>query len=148
MGLLDQILGGGVANLFKTVMDTIRLSPEQKQAAQMALLQHQEDLAKMDADLEAKLADIQGQNIRSETTSNDPYVRRAHATFLYIMEIAIGVNLIVFPLVNLVITKKLSLLAIPSDYLQLFGAAFLGYTGFLHWGAVQVSKNKNQSSGD
>lgn len=147
-GLLDQILGGGVATLFKAVMDEIRLSPEQKAAAQQALLDHQDKLAQMDADLEAKLADIQGQNIRAETASSDKYVSRARPTFLYAMIAAIFFSLVVVPLVQMTggivaamaghttlvaAMQAVKVLEIPGDYLSLFGVGFLGYTGARSW---------------
>jgi Holin of 3TMs, for gene-transfer release len=147
-GLLDQILGGGVATLFKAVMDEIRLSPEQKQAAQQALLDHQDKLAQMDADLEAKLADIQGQNIRAETASSDKYVSRARPTFLYAMIAAIFFSLVLVPLIQMcggivsaiggqqTLAQAMALvkvLEIPGDYLSLFGVGFLGYTGARSW---------------
>jgi Holin of 3TMs, for gene-transfer release len=147
-GLLDQILGGGVATLFKAVMDEIRLSPEQKQAAQQALLDHQDKLAQMDADLEAKLADIQGQNIRAETASSDKYVSRARPTFLYAMIAAIFFSLVVVPLIQMAggilaalgghatfsaAMSQVRVLDIPGDYLSLFGVGFLGYTGARSW---------------
>lgn len=146
--LLDQILGGGVATLFKAVMDEIRLSPEQKQAAQQALLDHQDKLAQMDADLEAKLAEIQGENIRAETASADRYVSRARPTFLYAMIAAIFFSLVIVPVVQMLgalagaaggttsfaqALGAVRVLEIPADYLSLFGVGFLGYTGARSW---------------
>jgi Holin of 3TMs, for gene-transfer release len=148
MGLLDTVLGGGVATLFKSVMDEIRLSPEQKQAAQQALLEHHDKIAQMDADLEAKLAAVQGENIRAETQSEDPYVRRARPTFLYAMIAAIFFSLVLAPLIQMLGTavsamaghisfmqalSAVHVLDIPDSYLELFGVGFLGYTGARSW---------------
>ncbi len=151
-GILDQILGGGVAELFKSVMDEIRLSPEQKQAAEQALVAHQDKIAQMSADLEAKLADIQSANIRAETASLDKYVSRARPTFLYAMILAVFFSLVIVPLVGMAgaiataigghatfgqAMSQIHPLEIPGDYLSLFGVGFLGYTGARTWEKVQ-----------
>ena len=43
------------------------------------------------------LAQIQSQNITAETKSDDPYVRRARPTFLYVIIAAMAYSLIVAP---------------------------------------------------
>jgi hypothetical protein len=129
MNFLSQLFSGGVAGLFKSIMDEIKLSPEKKAEleAQMAQLQAQAEQA--DKDYDAKLNDIAGQNIRTDSSSSDWFVRRARPFFLWIMASAIGINLLIFPLVNLASGKGLAPLVIPADYIALFKYALLGYTG-------------------
>jgi hypothetical protein len=50
------------------------------------------ELAKIDADLESKLADIQGQNIRADAQSGDKFTSRARPAFLWMMTLAIGIS--------------------------------------------------------
>ncbi len=64
-------------------------------------------------------------------------MRRARPTFLYVMIAAVGFSLVVFPIVNLASGKGLAVLEIPSAYLELFGIAFLGYTGARSWEKVK-----------
>jgi len=129
MGILSQIFSGGVAQLFKSVMDEIKLSPEKKADMQMQMTQLQAQAEQADKDYDAKLNDIAGQNIRTDSSSSDWFVRRARPLFLWIMASAIGINLLVFPLVNLAAGKGLAPLTIPADYLAIFKFALLGYTG-------------------
>lgn len=127
MGLLTDILSGGVANLFKTVMDEIKLDPQKKADMQMQLAQMEAAAEQADKDLDAKLNDIAGQNIRTDSSSNDSFVRRARPYFLWIMGTAIGVDLLIFPLVNLATGRGLTPLILPDVYISLYKVAFLGY---------------------
>ena len=79
------------------------------------------------------LAEIQSWNITAETTSGDPYVRRARPTFLYVMILGVAFSIIIFPILNLIAHKGLVMVPIPDAYLQLFGVSFLGYTGARTW---------------
>jgi hypothetical protein len=127
MGILSTIFSGGVANLFKAIMDEIKLNPEKKADLEMQMAQLQAQAEQADRDYEAKLNDIAGQNIRTDSSSNDSFVRRARPAFLWIMAIAIGTNLLFFPLVNLATGRGLTPLIIPDIYLDLYKVAFLGY---------------------
>jgi Holin of 3TMs, for gene-transfer release len=72
-------------------------------------------------------------NITAETKSEDPYVRRARPTFLYVIMAAMAYSLIVAPTINACLHKGLVAMQIPDSYLELFGVAFLGYTGARSW---------------
>ena len=83
------------------------------------------------------LAQIQSQNITAETKSEDPYVRRARPTFLYVIIAAMAYSLIVAPTINACLHRGLAPMQIPNAYLELFGVAFLGYTGARTWDNAQ-----------
>lgn len=154
MGIFDSILGSlggsgaaGVGQLLKDVVGTFKLSPEAKAEIEAKLEENKVELAKLDAELqEAQLkhdTDIQTQaaeNIRAEATSEDPFVRRARPAFLWVMTTAIGISLIVFPLINAFTGKGLTFVQIPDAYLQLFGVGFLGYTAARSYEKVAGSK--------
>jgi hypothetical protein len=139
MGLLDLFAGAGakgVGELVKDVVSTFKLSPQAKAEFEAKLEEHKFQLAQLDAQLEeAKLkhdTDIQTQaaeTIRAEATSEDPFVRRARPAFLWMMTVGVGISLIIFPLINACTGKGLVFPEIPTPYLELFGAGFLGYTG-------------------
>jgi len=62
--------------------------------------------------------------LKTALRSEDPYVRRARPTFLWVMYVILITNYIVFPIIGLKITT------LPSALLTLFGTAFLGYGAF------------------
>lgn len=152
-GILDTLFGtGGITALGAKIVDAIDLPKEQKAALQQALIDQQEKLAQMNADYEQKLLDLQSKNITAETQSEDPYVRRARPTFLYVMIGCIGFSLAIVPLVQMVgaiisaasghvqfaaAMGAIKPLEIPDAYLQLFGVAFLGYVGARTWEKVK-----------
>lgn len=65
--------------------------------------------------------------IRTALRSEDPYVRRARPTFLWLMYVVILVNFIILP----VLGKPL--LDLPNALYYLFGTAFLGYGAARSW---------------
>ena len=62
------------------------------------------------------LAQIQSQNITAETKSEDPYVRRARPTFLYVIIAAMAYSLIVAPTINACLHRGLVAMQIPNAY--------------------------------
>lgn len=59
--------------------------------------------------------------IKTALRSEDPYVRRARPTFLWVMYVILITNYIVFPIVGLKVAT------LPGSLLTLFGTAFIGY---------------------
>ena len=53
--------------------------------------------------------------------------------FLYVIIAAMAYSLIVAPVINACLHKGLVPMQIPDSYLELFGFAFLGYTGARTW---------------
>lgn len=150
MSIFSEIIGGGaggLGDLFTKIMDAIKLSPEKKAEMQQALASNALEVQKLQNELEqkaieaeSKAIDVAGQNIRAETQSEDAFVRRARPSFLYVMILAIGFSLIVFPLISIISGKGLVFTPIPDSYLQLFGVAFLGYTGARSWEKISGKK--------
>lgn len=131
--IFKGLLGGDPVKSISDLIDQFHLSPDQKAQLQQAAAELQLKRQEIESARDEALAQIQGQNIRTETSSSDAFVRRARPTFLYVMIAAVGFSLIVCPLVNAVMHRGLTPLAIPDSYLQLFGVAFLGYTGARTW---------------
>ncbi len=135
-GIVDAIktfiTGDPLAGI-KGLIEEFHLSPEDKLKAAQFQQELEAKREEIQAARDAELARIQGENIRAETTSQDAYVRRARPTFLYVMIAAIGMALIVFPLLNLATGKGLVIPEIPGAYLELFGVGYLGYTGARTW---------------
>lgn len=121
--LLDEILGGGVGKLVQQVVGTFKLSPEAQNEFNKQIEEHAFELRKMDTELESKLADTAGQNIRAESTSTDKFTSRARPMFCYIVEAVIGYNYIIAP------TFKRDPVVLPGDLLTLFGFIMMGYVG-------------------
>jgi hypothetical protein len=131
MGAFTQIFKGLVTGdpvkSIGELIDQFHMSPEQTAQIKQAAAQLSE------AARDEALAGLQSKNITAETTSEDPYVRRARPTFLYVMILGIAFSIIVFPILNLVTHRGLQMVDIPEGYLDLFGVSFLGYTGARTW---------------
>ena len=127
------LVGGDPIKSIGDLVDEFHLSPEQKAQMQQAASELEERRDEIEAARDEALAEAQSKNITAETESGDSYVRRARPTFLYVMILAIGIDLIIFPVLSLVTHHGLSILEIPGAYLELFGVGFLGYTGARTW---------------
>lgn len=62
--------------------------------------------------------------IKTALRSEDPYVRRARPTFLWVMYVILIANYLIFPAIGVKVTT------LPSALLTLFGSAFIGYGVF------------------
>lgn len=136
MSILTSLFGSGadgaasgIAKLVTAVGDQIHLSPEAKAELQQKLDANALELAKTNADLEEKLSATASANITADSSSSDWFVRRARPLFIWIISIAIGANLLVFPLVNLWAGHGLNPIEIPARYLDIFQFAYGGYAG-------------------
>lgn len=120
--LIDEIIDT-VGDLFP--------SEEKKQAAKLALLKAEQEgaLEEVKISLSAILAEAQ---------SADPYTSRARPSFLYVIYIMLlfalpmGIISVFDPAIPAQIAKGFGawLTAIPDSLYALFGAGYLGYTGF------------------
>jgi hypothetical protein len=127
MAFLDAVLGGGVGQLVKDVVGTFKLSPETKAELDKQIEEHDFELKKLDVDVEARLADIAGQNIRAEASSGDKYTSRARPTFLYVFCFIILWNYCAVPIF------RQTPVQFPDSLMWLGGACVLGYTGARSW---------------
>lgn len=125
LGLSELV--SGIANGFKTIMDEVRVPPEKKAELELQMTQLQKQSEQADRDLEAKLADVAGQNIRADAQSGDKYTSRARPTFMYIVNVILAFNYIVFPMFGKAPVN------FPEALFWLFGSAILGYTGARSW---------------
>lgn len=124
--MISDIISTGLAIIDKIIPD-----PEQKAAAKLRLLEAQQN-----GDLKA--AEIQLSAIISESKSNDPWTSRARPSFLYVIYVMIlaaipmGILFSVDPEAATSVTTGVTLWldAIPNELYALFGAGYLGYTGF------------------
>lgn len=123
--LIDKIIDT-VGDLFP--------SEEKKQAAKLALLKAEQDgaLEEVKVSLSAILA---------EANSQDPYTSRARPSFMYVIYVMllsalpIGIISVYDPAIPEQVAKGFGawLNAIPDSLYALFGAGYLGYTGFRSW---------------
>lgn len=134
---IQSIIGGGLLDSIKGLIEQFHTSPEQKAQIQAAIDANAEQLREKELEWDEKLNDVAGQNIRTETSSNDPWVRRARPMFLWVMTFGIALSVTVFPLINVALHKGLVFPAIPDAYLSLFRDAFLGYTVARTWEKVK-----------
>jgi holin (3TMs family) len=131
--IFKGLVGGDPLKSIGDLINQFHLSPEQKAQMQQAAQELEVKRDEIEAARDEALAQIQSRNITAETTSEDPYVRRARPTFLYVMILGIGFSIIIFPILNLLANKGLVMVPIPDAYLELFGVSFLGYTGARTW---------------
>jgi hypothetical protein len=117
----------------KGLIEEFHLSPEDKAKLQQATAALDLQRESIQAARDQALAQIQSTNITAETKSEDAYVRRARPTFLYVIILGIAYSMLVAPVVNVLVHQGFRPMEIPSAYLELFGVAFLGYTGARTW---------------
>lgn len=116
----------GIAGLIKTVLDDIHTPPEVKAQVEQQMAQNQLAVAQLEADTQIKLNSLAVGEVQAESSSNDGFVRRARPAFLWMMTAAIGFN-IFLPLLSQLVGGHLQPLAIPDSVYSLFGLAFGGY---------------------
>ncbi|MCI0352575.1 MAG: holin family protein [Acidobacteriales bacterium] len=131
---LTDILGGSLLDGVKGIIGQFKLSPEKKAELQATVEAHAHELAVKQAELEARIAEFQAReieaasaNIRAEAASGDKFTSRARPTFLYISNVILLFNYILFPLL------QRPPLDFPEPLFWLFGSVMLGYTGARSW---------------
>jgi len=134
MPLLDTILGGNLGQVFKDVVSQFHLDPADKAKMQQTIDDNQTQIKLAQIALDAKAQDVLASevesasaNIRAEAASGDKYTSRARPSFLYIMEVILVANFLVFPLIGK------APIAFPDALFWLFGSCMLGYTGARTW---------------
>lgn len=127
MSAIGDIFGvGGLSSLAQTIIEKFVPDPQAKAAALQQLQQNQIEIQKMSDDLEVKLNDIAGQNVRADAASGDKFTERARPTFMYIVEFILAFNFIGIPIANM-FGSKVQPLVLPADLLTLFGVCVTGY---------------------
>ena len=134
MGLFNTLSGAlGLKDLILGVIDRLKLAPEEKAKVQLALAEQEHELKKMEAQLEARLADAAGANIRSEAASDGWLAKNSRPAFIFGAGMTIIANIWI-PLVAQFTPKSVQMLTIPEPFYWLFGSGFLGYVGARSWG--------------
>lgn len=127
MSVIGDVFGaGGVASLAQTIIEKFVPDPQAKAAALQQLQQNQIEVQKMQDDLEMKLNDVAGQNIRADAQSGDKFTARARPCFMYLVEFILGFNYVGVPLAQM-FGSKVAPLSLPADLLTLFGVCVTGY---------------------
>lgn len=94
LDLITNLLSGGVADLFKTVMDEIKLSPEQRAAAEQSLLTHQERMQELANQLLVAQTEINKQ----EAASPNWFVAGWRPACGWVCSLGLGVQFLINPL--------------------------------------------------
>jgi Holin of 3TMs, for gene-transfer release len=131
--IFKGLFGGDPVKSISGLIDEFHLTPEAKAQLQQAAQDLEVRREEIEAARDQALAQLQSANITAETKSEDSFVRRARPTFLYVIIAAMAYSLIVAPTINACLHKGLVAMQIPDAYLELFGVAFLGYTGARSW---------------
>lgn len=119
-----NLLSGGLLSGVSKVIDSIRgKSPEDAVKLQELATKYQEDIIAADVQMQQAAS----ANIQADAKSGDKFTQRARPSFMYIVEIILVCNYIIFPLINR------SPLNLPEPLFWLFGSAILGYTGARTW---------------
>lgn len=137
MSVIGTILSGGLNKIVGSignVIDSVHTSAEEKakleQAKMQIELEARRAMVEINMEMEkaymADLADLREQ-IKLELSSDDPYVRRARPTFMYIMYAVIVFNFVV-PSVVTFWAIPLKQIEVPTDLWYIFGGMFLGYS--------------------
>lgn len=137
MNFLTKILGGLSGNFVEkigTIIDSVHTSGEEKGKLELAKMQLQiatvEFQSKLAADVEKmyleEMANLRDQ-IKVEIQSEDPYVRRARPTFMYIVYLVMFINLIAIPIAQMATGKPFEIVALPEEMWYVFGGSYLGY---------------------
>jgi hypothetical protein len=131
---IADLFGGSLTKGVGEIISKFKVDPTVKAQLEAAVQENAHELALKEAELNAKLLDLQGreldiagQNIRAETQSEDNYTKRARPTFLYIMELILVWNYIAVPLLGKVPIE------FPEALFWMFGSCMLGYTGARTW---------------
>jgi hypothetical protein len=126
--IVSTLLTGGLFQGINGLIDRIKgKSPED--AARLAELaqKYQDDILNADVQMQQ----VAGANIQADAKSGDKFTQRARPSFMYVVEVILVCNYIVFPLINR------PPLALPEPLFWLFGSAILGYTGARSWEKFQ-----------
>lgn len=127
MSVIGDVFGvGGLASLAQTIIEKFVPDPAAKAAALQKLQDNQIEVLRMQDELEMKLNETAGQNIRADAMSGDKFTERARPTFMYIVEFILGFNFIGIPIAEM-FGSKVAPLVLPADLLTLFGVCVTGY---------------------
>lgn len=126
LGAFKAIVGGDPLDGVSKIIDAIHPSPEQKAQAAVLLEQAKQHSAEIEAARDKSLEDYEA------TVQNDPAWKKAHAYFVYIVDFALALNLLIFPLWNHFTKQPIAYIPLPGDVIHLFELTFVGFAGVIH----------------
>jgi len=153
--LFGRIIGGDKGKKMEEVGGTIdevsnqlsegKLPTEQQVALRSVIMEHEEKLKQIA--LEKYRLDVQDLKeardvIKTTLRSEDPYVRRARPTFLWLIYVIFTVNYVIVPILWVLGVAEEPFVALPTALFTLFGTAYLGY------GALRSADKKGIGIGD
>jgi hypothetical protein len=128
MSAIGDIFGvGGLSSLAQTIIEKFVPDPQAKAQALENLRKDAITVQQMENELQIKLNETAGQNIRADAQSGDKFTERARPTFMYIVEAILAFNFIGVPIVQLITGKAIAPFNLPADLLTLFGVCVTGY---------------------
>ena len=133
MNILAQLFSGQLGDLIKGIISEFHMDPEKKAQYEAQLAQIQQQAIIGDQQLEAKLSETAGENIRAEESSGDKYTVRARPTVLYVVLAILVFNLVIVKILSYAYNRTFVQIDLPDPLLWLFGSIILGYTGARSW---------------
>lgn len=123
---------GQIADELSEQYQLEKLPPEQQAALKAATMEYEQKLKEIA--LEEYRLEIQNLRdmrdlVKTSLRSEDPYVRRARPTFLWLVYIIMGMNFIIFPIIGIIFPTIARPSVDLSGLLKYFIWAYLGYGG-------------------
>lgn len=124
---LGNLVGGDLGKKVTGVIGELKEAVGKDPELEKAMLAQEVELKKIVA------ADLEGARrlIKSESKSEDPFVRRARPAFLWLFYVIIFFNFAVAPILQQIgVLGTLTYPELPQELYYLFGVSFTGYAGF------------------
>lgn len=123
---IKAIIGGDPIDGISKIIQDFKLPPEakiqeQEQLAQLALQHDTITAARDEALAQANAA-----------AANDPTWKKAHAYFVYVVDIALALNIVIIPLWNHFAHLPITYVPLPADVMHLFEITFVSFAGVIH----------------
>jgi hypothetical protein len=123
---LVPLVGAAFDGLTK-IIGEFHMSPEEKAAAQQAIVNAQQQAQQAANDYQTQLNSIAGQNIRAEEQSGDKFTVRARPAVIWIGLIAILWDYCVVPTASMWSQKPLPSVLLPDMFWWTWGTVVTGY---------------------
>jgi hypothetical protein len=139
---LTTLLGSNLGQMFKDVVGQFHESAEDKAKFQSLIDANAAAIAAKQIELQEKAEDsyqvelnTASANIRAEMLTGDKFTVRARPSYIYVVEVILLGNFIVFPLLGKEPIK------FPTDLYYLFGVCITGYIGARSWDKRTATTN-------
>lgn len=128
---------GGITDRVFDLLDSRGLSPEAKAELTKVRAENEQELAKIEADAQARMFEAATEVIKVEAGSDDRFTRRWRPAFGYMCTALLFWNYAIVPLF------KQDPVMFPDALFQLFGAYLLAAVGMRSWEKVSKLKDGN-----